>query len=508
MWTPPSSCTKVLGGFLGIDDLWNYPRGDALESFNVSLHRVSDLIVVHEDLIQFNTESLPGFALSIDAAPSPPTSPPDFTTYMLSVSGPIIPTPSRLFIAEGSNDYSISTYYHAQPMVSAQIAENKRFLTHTLVHVKSNGTFLDTLSTPLSPHSTPSIGADLDAHVFKYKPVAKKVKSVSVTLPEEFHMTQKIVGDPLVDMPSLSPHPPNFTPTGCYDEAARDIIDANHPGSFLLPEERKLLHHFMMVFERGFAWDESQKGSFCEDFFPLIKIPVIPHVPWVLCNIPILPGIYNNVVKIIRDKITTSTYEPSSSSYRSRWFTVLKKNGKLCIIHDLQPLNAVTICDSAAPPFMEQLAESFGGRSCFGLLDLFVGYDERPIDIHSQDLTTFSTPFGAYHLTSVPMGWASTVPAFHADVTFTLKPEIPHITIPFLDDAGVKGPSTCYEHPDGMYEAILQNAGIWRFIWEHFQNLSCLVQRMIYVSCTWSGPKGILCVPEALIVRHLCTYEG
>ena len=31
---------------------------------------------------------------------------------------------------------------------------------------------------------------------------------------------------------------------------------------------------------------------------------------------------------------------------------------------------------------------------------------------------------------------------------------------------------------------------------------------MIYVGCTWSGPKGILCVPEAIIVGHLCTYEG
>ena len=106
------------------------------------------------------------------------------------------------------------------------------------------------------------------------------------------------------------------------------------------------------------------------------------------------------------------------------------------------------------------------------------------------------------------MGWVNTVPAFHADVTFTLEPEIPHITIPFLDDAGVKGPSTHYEGPDGMYETIPQNAGIWRFIWEHFQNLLHLVQHMVYIGCTWSGPKGILCVPEALIVRHLFTYEG
>jgi len=344
--------------------------------------------------------------------------------------------------------------------------------------------------------------------VFKYKPVAKKIKSVPVTLPEEFHTTRKIIGDPLADMPKLSPHPIDFAPTGHYDKEARDIIDANHPGNFLLPEEQKLMHHFMMIFEHSFAWNESQKGSFRQDFFPPIKIPVILHVPWALRNIPILPGIYNDVVMIIHDKIAVGTYKPSSLSYRSRWFTVLKKNGKLRIVHDLQPLNAVTIRDSAVPPFTEQLAESFSGCSCFGLLDLFVGYDKRPIDIDSCDLTTFPRPFSAYRLISVPMGWANTVSAFYADVTFTLEPEIPHITIPFLDNAGVKGPPMHYELPDGSCETIANNPGIHRFIWEHFQNLSRLVQRMIYVGCTWSELRGILCIPEAVIIGHLCTYDG
>ena len=428
---------------------------------------------------------------------------------MLSVSGPIFPTPVSHFIIERANDNSSSTYYRALTNPSALIPDSEWTLTHSLIHTTRDGSFIDLGSTLPHMHpSTPSTDPDKIAQVFKYKPVAKKIKPLAATLPEEFRTTRNIIGDPLKDMPSLSHRPPDFEPTGRYMIEARDIVDANHPGDFLLPEERKLMHHFMMEFERGFAWDESQKGSFREDFFPPLKIPVVPHTPWALKNIPIPPGIYKDVIKILRDKIAAGTYEPSSSSYRSRWFTVLKKNGKLRIVHDLQPLNAITIRDSAVPPFTEQLAESFGGRGCYGLLDLFVGYDERPLDISSRDLTTFPTPFGAYRLTSVPMGWSNAVPAFHADVTFTLEPEIPHVTIPFLDDAGVKGPPTCYELPDGSYETIPENPGIRRFIWEHFQNLSRLVQRMIYVGCTWSGPKGILCVPEAVIVGHLCTYEG
>ena len=498
----------MLRGLLGINDLGIDPRRDTLDSFNVLLHRISDLDAACEDLSKFDMLSLPSYALSIDAAPSPPTTQPDFFTYMISVSGPIISSISRLFLVESLNDYPFSTYYHALPAISAQLPEKERTLTHSLVHIKRDGTFLETLSTPLPMHSTPSSTMDTSAYIFKYKPVAKKVKSIPATLPEEFCTTCKIVSDPLVDMPTLPTHPLDFMPTGRYDETTRDIINANHPGEFLLPEECKLMHHFMMLFERGFAWDESQKGSFRQDFFPLIKIPVIPHVPWALCNIPIPPGIYNDIVKIIRDKIALGMYEPSSSSYRSHWFTVLKKNGKLRIVHDLQPLNTVTICDSAMPPFTKQLAELFGGCSFFGLLDLFVRYDKHPIDIDSRDLTTFPTPFATYRLTSVPMGWANTVPAFHTDVTFTLEPKIPHVTIPFLADAGVKGPPTCYKLPDGTYKTIPKNPGICCFIWKHFQNLAHLVQRMIYIGCTWSGPKGILCMPEAVIVGHLCTYDG
>ena len=42
----------------------------------------------------------------------------------------------------------------------------------------------------------------------------------------------------------------------------------------------------------------------------------------------------------------------------------MKKDGKsLRLVHDLQPLNAVTIRDPAVPPHSEQLAESFAGSA-------------------------------------------------------------------------------------------------------------------------------------------------
>jgi hypothetical protein len=50
--------------------------------------------------------------------------------------------------------------------------------------------------------------------------------------------------------------------------------------------------------------------------------------------------------------------------------------------------------------------------------------------------------------------------------------------------------------------------GIRRFVWEHFQNINRVVQRIKYIGCTWSGPKAFLCIPETLIVGHMCCYKG
>ena len=72
-------------------------------------------------------------------------------------------------------------------------------------------------------------------------------------------------------------------------------MDDLHPQGFLWPAERDLMHHFISLQNKGFGWDDSECGHFCEDFFPPVKIPVVAHMPWVKQNIPILPRIYNEV---------------------------------------------------------------------------------------------------------------------------------------------------------------------------------------------------------------------
>ncbi|OBZ73905.1 hypothetical protein A0H81_06074 [Grifola frondosa] len=178
-------------------------------------------------------------------------------------------------------------------------------------------------------------------------------------------------------MPPLDPNPPTFEPTGRYTQARRDAFRKAHNTGFLWPAELDLIDDFMCKQHEGFAWDDTERALGSAQY---------PHPP----------GIFDEVCRIIRKKIEAGVYEPSNSSYRSRWFCVLKKDGKaLRLVHSLEPLNAVTIQHSGVPPIPEHIAEKFGNRACGGMLDLYVGYDEREIAESSRDLTSFQTPYGA-----------------------------------------------------------------------------------------------------------------
>jgi hypothetical protein len=174
----------------------------------------------------------------------------------------------------------------------------------------------------------------------------------------------------------------DFQPTGHYTQERKEQFDQVHVGNFLLPEEKKLMHQFMCLQNEVFAWNNLERGHFCEDFFLPIEIPTIPHKPWAQQNIPILPGIYNEVCHIIKCKIDAGIYEPSNSSYCSKWFCVAKKDGKsLCIVHSLEPLNKVTIKHAGITPFTNQIGKHFAGRACGGMLDLLVAL-RRAVPCH------------------------------------------------------------------------------------------------------------------------------
>ena len=358
-----------------------------------------------------------------------------------------------------------------------------------------------------SGNSQSSDDEDDEVEVFAYKKVAKKVHPVAASLPEDFRIIRRRPEDPLLTLPPLPIQPPLFTPGARLTQERFDSLDLTK-SNFLWPEEIKLAAHVLKVNEAALAWTEVERGRFKDEYFSPVKIPTIAHTPWVLKNIPVPNGLVDKVIDIFKEKIAAGVYEPSDASYRSRWFCVPKKNGSLHLVHDLQPLNAVTIRNAAVPPFVDQFVEGIAGHSCFSMLDLLVGYDHRTLDISSRDLTSFQSPLGALRNTSLPMGSTNAVAIFHADVTFILEPEIPNVAKPFVDDVVVKGPASRYETSNGSYETIDGNPGIRRFIWEHMNDVHRVIHRLGHAGATVSAKKIFVAVPEVIILGHKCTYEG
>ena len=177
-------------------------------------------------------------------------------------------------------------------------------------------------------------------------------------------------------------------------------------------------------------------------------------------------------------------------------------------MHNLQPLNAVTIWDSSVPSFVEHLAELFGGYAVYSIMDLFTGYDQCLLHVDSRDMTMFNSPLGLHCLTTLPMGHTNAVQIYQADMAFILQDKIPHHHMLFIDDLPVKSKMSQYQRPDSLYEMILENLGIRLFIWKHLTVIYRILQCLQNINATVLAKKFVLAALDTTIVSHKCTSEG
>ena len=355
--------------------------------------------------------------------------------------------------------------------------------------------------------STSDIDKPMVESFTAYKKAAQKVHPVSGTFPESARVRRSIPYDPLETLPPLSTTPPEFIPTSRLTEERMKGLNVNHEG-FLLPEEEKLFQHILKLNEEALPFEEADRGTLKKEYFSDYIMPTVPHTPWAFKSIPIPAGIRDKVISLLKDKMSAGVYEASQSSYRGRWFCVLKKNGSLRIVHDLQPLNKVSIRDAGQIPVLDEFVESYGGRQCYTVFDLFWGFDARIVDPSSRDMTTFQTPLGLLRLTSLPMGYTNSPAEFQRCMEWILQEEIPDPANIFIDDLPIKGPRTQYPDEDGNPETLKDNPGIRRFIWEHANDVHRIMHRIKCAGGTFSPKKTQICRPNVVIVGQKCTPEG
>jgi hypothetical protein len=345
------------------------------------------------------------------------------------------------------------------------------------------------------------------AEVYKYKPVGKKVHPVPGVFQEASKVRRQIPEDPLSTLPEVSTHPPDFVPTERFTlERMKEMgLDEN---AYLLPEERKLFQQVLRQNKHAITWPGELPGKFRSDYFSPYIFPVVAHEPWARKQIPIPPGLFDKYIELLKERIRIGLYEPSQSSYRSTYFCVQKKNGALRMVHDLQPLNAVSIRDASVPPILDEFVESFAGRKIYTVLDIHGGYDQRELDESSRDMTTFHTPLGPHRLTRLPQGYTNAVADYQNTMSFLLQDEIPDVAGVFIDDVGIKGDLVPLDDMTWKDERIAANPGIQSFVWKHAQDVNRVFHRVACAGGTFSAKKTQIAMPEVLIVGQLCTTQG
>ncbi|KAI0309737.1 hypothetical protein OF83DRAFT_1032019, partial [Amylostereum chailletii] len=162
-----------------------------------------------------------------------------------------------------------------------------------------------------------------------YKPVDRKVRPVSTFFPEPSAQQYKRIPLPSIEPLAISsPSRFTFVPTERLTQERFNGLMATIPEVFLSSEELDLIASVVIRREQAFAWEFSEKGTFKSEFYPDYEIATIEHTPWQKPPIHVPKALEREVRAEIRDQEANGRFEPTTSSYRSALFAVMKKSGK------------------------------------------------------------------------------------------------------------------------------------------------------------------------------------
>ncbi|KAL3702292.1 hypothetical protein R1sor_020314 [Riccia sorocarpa] len=334
---------------------------------------------------------------------------------------------------------------------------------------------------------------EVEVHA-KYKSVLKKVKPVATQLPgDSEHQVELAAKQP--DLRDVRRIGHKFTP--------ETLMKLKIGGDdFLTDCEKKKFEEMIRSYEKVFSFSAEEIGCVDPKVIAPMVIFTVLHVPWDLKPIPVPRAMLPKLINLLKEKMRMGILEPSMAPYSSRWFTILKKNGSLRFIQDLQPANSVTIRNVGTGPIIDDVVDEFAGRAIYSVGDLYSGYDQFQLAVESRDLTTIRTPLGLMRMCTLPQGATNSVAHMQNAMHKVLREFVPEITIPFLDDIPMKGCAT--EEKDETLDAT----GCRNFVSDHIRDVGKILNRLREVHLSLSGEKSRLEVPEILVVGHVCDSFG
>ena len=142
---------------------------------------------------------------------------------------------------------------------------------------------------------------------------------------------------------------------------------------------------------------------------------------------------------MLRDLVDKGWIHPAHSAFNNPIFLVPKPNGKWRIVLDFRGLNAITIKDKYRIPRVDHLLNQVMPWNVISTMDLVDGFYQIPLAPADRDKTAFTTPWGSFRWTVMPMGLCN-APSIFQGVTDTLLEGLEH-TVGYIDDLATGGTS-------------------------------------------------------------------
>ena len=136
----------------------------------------------------------------------------------------------------------------------------------------------------------------------------------------------------------------------------------------------------------------------------------------------------------VNELIKAGVARKSSSPWASPVLLVKKKNGKWRMCIDLRRVNEVTETENWPLPRIDDLIKKCQGTKVYAKFDLTSGYWQFPVSEESIKYFAFSTPFGIFEMTRVPMGAKNSGAYFQKTMSEVLKPLENQGVMVYLDD--------------------------------------------------------------------------
>ena len=191
---------------------------------------------------------------------------------------------------------------------------------------------------------------------------------------------------------------------------------------------------------------------------------------------------WKNTSRDSRPRVIVESHSP----YAAPVVLVRKKDGSLRLCVDDRRLNLKTVGDAYPLPRIQESLDALVGAQYFSTLDLANGYHQISMDPRDQHKTAFTTPFGLYEYTRMPMSLASAPATFQCLMQATTSDFAFQFLLVYLDDLLV-------------YSKTFD---------EHMEHLERLLQRVTETGLKLKASKCQFLRREVIYLGHTISADG